>query len=65
VNHEETRVRGFLGVGLACAGHWPTPLAELKAESTRRAATRKILIAGGGYGAAFIRCMAELTRKFA
>jgi peptidase E len=28
-----------------------------------RAPTRKILIAGGGYGTAFIRCMAELTGK--
>ncbi|MGH7470762.1 MAG: Type 1 glutamine amidotransferase-like domain-containing protein [Longimicrobiales bacterium] len=38
-------------------------LDELKAESTRRAATRKILIAGGGYGTAFIRYMAQLTGK--
>ena len=38
-------------------------LSELKAESAKRAATRKILIAGGGYGTAFIRYMAELTGK--
>jgi peptidase E len=36
---------------------------DLKAESARRRATRKILIAGGGYGTAFIRYMAELTGK--
>ena len=38
-------------------------LSGLKAESARRLATRKILIAGGGYGTAFIRYMAELTGK--
>ena len=31
--------------------------------ATRPRATRKILIAGGGYGTAFIRYMAELTGK--
>lgn len=42
-------------------GHLPsvTP----RAEPTARAATRKILIAGGGFGEAFIRYMASLTGK--
>ena len=45
-----------LGVlGAAAAG---APLG-----ARQRAATRKILIAGGGYGTAFIRYMAELTGK--
>ena len=38
-------------------------LSELKAQSARHLATRKILIAGGGYGTAFIRYLAELTGK--
>lgn len=37
--------------------------AGMTTDSTRRAATRKILIAGGNYGEAFIRYMATLTGK--
>ncbi len=50
-------------------GHLPNsiPMAEAMsiptAETPSGAATRKILIAGGGYGTAFIRYMAELTGK--
>ena len=47
---------------LALAGGRPG-LATAAAAPARRAATRKILIAGGGYGTAFIRYMAELTGK--
>ena len=36
---------------------------SLSAQITPHIATRKILIAGGGYGTAFIRYMAELTGK--
>jgi hypothetical protein len=43
------------------AGFDRNPLASLEART--RAATRKILIAGGGYGTAFIRYMAQLTGK--
>lgn len=39
------------------------PFAGLLSTSRTGAATRKILIAGGGYGTAFIRYMAELTGK--
>ena len=39
------------------------PFAKLQAEEPHTAATRKILIAGGGYGEAFIRYMAQLTGK--
>ena len=51
-------VLGSLGLA---GGALPFP--ELKGEPTRRTAARKILIAGGGYGTAFIRYMAELTGK--
>jgi peptidase E len=47
---------------LALGGGW-FPFADLKAQASARAATRKILIAGGGFGTAFIRYMAELTGK--
>ena len=39
------------------------PFGRLSAQSPGRAGTRKILIAGGGYGEAFIRYMAALTGK--
>ena len=39
------------------------PLGEAAPAPPRRAATRKILIAGGGFGTAFIRYMATLTGK--
>jgi peptidase E len=40
-----------------------TPATESLTRGDRPAATRKILIAGGGYGTAFIRYMAQLTGK--
>ena len=49
---------GSLGLGTG-----QLPLATIARESTGRAAIRKILIAGGGYGTAFIRYMATLTGK--
>jgi peptidase E len=49
-----------LGVGRFPFG---PSFAEAKTPSSTPAATRKILIAGGGYGEAFIRYMATLTGK--
>jgi dipeptidase E len=40
-----------------------TLFARLTTDMPRRAATRKILIAGGNYGEAFVRYMATLTEK--
>jgi dipeptidase E len=54
-------VSSMLGTVALAVGR--LPFGELLAESGPRAATRKILIAGGGYGTAFIRYMAELTGK--
>jgi dipeptidase E len=52
-----------LGVGKLALGDI-NPLAAMTPESRPRgAATRKILLAGGGYGTAFIRYMATLTGK--
>jgi dipeptidase E len=48
-----------LGALALQAGWFP----DLSATARSRIATRKILIAGGGYGTAFIRYMAELTGK--
>lgn len=50
-------------------GHMPLPISTLEQTSSSMsdtlsgAATRKILIAGGGFGTDFIRYMAELTGK--
>src|SRR5687768_16196484 len=58
--------RNFLfssALGSLALGTGAIPLAELRVAAAARAATRKILIAGGGYGTAFIRYMAELTGK--
>ncbi|MEO5818180.1 MAG: peptidase E [Gemmatimonadaceae bacterium] len=53
---------GFAASTLPFAG--PAPLAAgLTYDPLRRAATRKILIAGGNYGESFIRYMAQLTGK--
>jgi dipeptidase E len=57
---------GTLGAGAArmgVGGLDPAPLADALATGARPAATRKILIAGGGFGTAFIRYMATLTGK--
>jgi peptidase E len=57
---------GGLGLGLgnlSLAGIIPELSAAARPESRAGAATRKILIAGGGYGEAFIRYMATLTGK--
>ena len=43
------------------ASHFKFP--ELSTDTPQRAETRKILIAGGGFGTAFIRYMATLTGK--
>lgn len=51
-------VAGTVGAGLA-TGLEAAPAGEVQAP----AATRKILIAGGGFNTAFIRYMAELTGK--
>lgn len=50
----------FAGLGL---GMGASPLHLRGAPSVRQASARKILIAGGGFGTAFIRYMAELTGK--
>ena len=51
-------------VGSVALGAGRLPLEGIKSQPTARsAATRKILIAGGGYGTAFIRYMAQLTGK--
>jgi peptidase E len=55
-------VAGTVGAGLAgAAAASPASTSERIGQST--AATRKILIAGGGFGTAFIRYLAELTGK--
>lgn len=50
-------------LGSVALGIGQLPSASLKPEATARAATRKILIAGGGFREAFIRYMASLTGK--
>jgi peptidase E len=57
---------GAIGHPLAALAHDTRPTGhalEPDAPAPASAATRKILIAGGGYGTAFIRYMAELTGK--
>ena len=61
-----TSAIGVLGLGvgeLSFEGTFPEPTPEMKPRPRSRAATRKILIAGGGYNAPFIRYMAQLTGK--
>jgi hypothetical protein len=53
---------GLAARGLPFGGVKPL-VAGMTADASRQFATRKILIAGGNYGEAFIRYMAELTGK--
>ena len=50
---------GHLPTSMSTVDHTSSPMVD----TPTRAATRKILIAGGGFGTAFIRYMAELTGK--
>lgn len=50
-------------VGSLAIGTGRLSMSDLRAESTSRTATRKILIAGGGFNTVFIRYMAQLTGK--
>jgi len=61
MERREFVVASALGSVAATFGHVPAALAH--ARPSARAATRKILIAGGGFGTAFIRYMASLTGK--
>ena len=64
MKRREFVVRSAVGSVALGAGH--LPFASVNSESTAhaaQAATRKILIAGGGFGTAFIRYMASLTGK--
>ena len=62
MQRREFVVSSALGsVAALSAGRFPFPDASL--EASPRMATRKILIAGGGFGTAFIRYMAQLTGK--
>lgn len=56
---------GSVGMGAAhfSLGGLPAALEETPVRPASGAATRKILIAGGGFGTAFIRYMAQLTGK--
>lgn len=60
-----TTVLGSVGAAasrLSLAGAAPVP-DDARPQARSAAGTRKILIAGGGFGTAFIRYMAELTGK--
>ena len=62
MKRREFIVRSAVGSVALGAGH--LPLSSLNAEPTRtRSATRRILIAGGGFNTAFIKYMAQLTGK--
>jgi dipeptidase E len=50
-------------VGSIALGTWELSLAGLEPVKKTQSLNRKILIAGGGFGTAFIRYMAELTGK--
>jgi dipeptidase E len=52
-----------LGAGRLPGAPRPTDVADSSGDVAAQAATRKILIAGGGFGTAFIRYMASLTGK--
>ena len=55
-------VAGLGAANLSFAGI-PGALTAMDSKSSSRVATRKILIAGGGFGEGFIRYMATLTGK--
>lgn len=57
----KSSVAGSLGATLAEGSLGAMPLGEVL--QPRTASTRKILIAGGGFGTAYIRYMAQLTGK--
>ena len=64
MKRREFVVRSAVGSVALGAGH--LPFGSVKSDSlepTASAATRKILIAGGGFNTAFIRSMATLTGK--
>ena len=61
MKRREFVVRSAVGSVALGAGH--LPFSAVKAESPSRTATRKVLIAGGGFNTAFIRYMAALTGK--
>src|SRR4051812_27058565 len=56
-------VAGLGAANLSLGGMTPATLAAMTREASARIATRKILIAGGGFGEGFIRYMATLTGK--
>ncbi|MGH9349257.1 MAG: peptidase E, partial [Vicinamibacterales bacterium] len=68
MNRREFLVSSVLGPVAARASRLPpagmSPAAAgVTPQSSATAATRKILIAGGGFGEAFLRYMASLTGK--
>jgi dipeptidase E len=67
MNRREFVVSSVLAAMGAAAGEVPLaaarPATPTPTQSSTPSATRKILIAGGGYGEAFIRYMASLTGK--
>src|SRR6187397_1299025 len=62
MKRREFVVSSALG-SMAALGGARLPFPKSTVETTPRMATRKILIAGGGYNTAFIRYMAQLTGK--
>ena len=64
MKRREFVVRSAVGSVAIGAGHLPLASAgQVNSRSTSGAATRKVLIAGGGFNTAFIRYMAALTGK--
>ena len=61
MKRREFVVRSAVGSVALGAGH--LPFAAVTSDSSVHSATRKILIAGGGFNTAFIRYMASLTGK--
>ena len=63
MKRREFVVRSAMGSVALGAGHIPVAAAQAATPSATATATRKILIAGGGFNTAFIRYMAQLTGK--